>query len=422
MGRTNAAESRRKPARTHRRTRLQVDSLEGRRLLSAQIVNLPSSQTVAILGTAVSDLGVVAQKGSNVVVLAKSAGDASATIQSFPASSVKHVVFLGGGGNDIFINLSAIPAIAGGGDGNDLLIGGPGNDSLDGGPGNDIIIDLQGDNTVQGGDGNDVIVTGGGNDTIDAGAGNDWVFAGGGTNAIQGGDGNDILVGGPGNDTINGGAGSDLILGGGGINSLYGGDGNDWIVGGSGVNFLYGQGGNDFLVGGAGGNVLDGGDGNDLLVGGTGLNVFNGGAGNNLLFGKAAYIYSSPGGNNLQRPAPFNAVQLATGSGTDPLTAWYQQFAQTQVSPLPLVSTSAYAFNSLTTASGSEELLASNINNGILSGTDGYFQDLKAMGLTNVVTSVTHDTALNGGYSSQELQNALNDVGLSTSDLQRLNH
>jgi hypothetical protein len=422
MGTTSSTESRRKRTRARRQRQLEVDSLEGRRLMSAQIVNYPAAQAVAIYGDTTSTLGIAVQKDSNLIVAAKSASDTSATVQSFPASSVKYIFFFGSPANDAFINLSPISSGAFGCGGNDLLIGGSGADYLDGGDGNDIIIDAQGNNTVFGGNGNDLIITGSGNDTIDAGAGNDRVFAGPGNDHVKGGAGNDILLGGDGNDTIDGGADNDLILGQGGNDNLYGGDGNDWIAGGNGTNLLFGQGGNDFLFGGSGGNYLDGGDGNDVLVGGTGLALLQGGNGDDLLFGFPAVVYPSTG-NDLQSTALFNPTQLSLPTSTDPFALRYRQFAATQVAA-PLAGGLNSDLSYLSNAVGPNSLIAADTDAyiaGASAGSNGYVQELKSMGWLQGANMAANDPAMNGGVTSQSEQDALEAVGLSFSDLQRLN-
>jgi Ca2+-binding RTX toxin-like protein len=141
--------------------------------------------------------------------------------KSFNPAAVAKVTFYGYGGDDSFANDTAVPAVAYGGDGNDVLKGGGGRDYLYGGAGND---------SVQGMGGNDVVSGQEGNDTVDGGLGHDWVY---------GGDGSDKLYGGTGDDRLYGGAGNDYLSGGTGDDWLFGGLGFDLLLGGPGTNQLF---------------------------------------------------------------------------------------------------------------------------------------------------------------------------------------
>ncbi len=98
--------------------------------------------------------------------------------------------------NQIHLSGLAVHSIvhAGGGAGQDWLIGSNGTDLIDGGAGNDV---------------------------IDGGSGHDWLF---------GGEGNDMLYGSTGDDVVMGGRGDDMIYAGGGFDTLAGGEGNDTVV------------------------------------------------------------------------------------------------------------------------------------------------------------------------------------------------
>jgi len=76
---------------------------------------------------------------------------------ALPASVVTHIAFIGGDGNDVFRNLTAVPCRADGGNGDDVLIGGSGNDTLVGGAGNDDLQGNAGKDYLVGGDGNDLL-------------------------------------------------------------------------------------------------------------------------------------------------------------------------------------------------------------------------------------------------------------------------
>jgi Ca2+-binding RTX toxin-like protein len=145
---------------------------------------------------------------------------------NYAPGSFHQIIFNGGAGDDRFLNLTAIPCIANGGSGKDVLRGGNGNDLLRGGTQDDVLIGV------------------------------------GGNDILKGAAGNDTLYGRAGDDTLVGGLGHDKLYGHEGHDKLYGGDGNDHLYGGVGVDRLYGEVGADYLDGGADGLP-------DLLVGGN---------------------------------------------------------------------------------------------------------------------------------------------------------
>lgn len=94
-----------------------------------------------------------------------------------------------------------------------------------------------------------------------------------------------ILAGGE-DDTVQGGSAADLIFGGSGNDTIFGGDGNDILKGGDDQDFLYGEGGSDQLFGDAGEDKLWGGRLDDFargrddyavdyLLGGDGRDTFH---------------------------------------------------------------------------------------------------------------------------------------------------
>jgi Ca2+-binding RTX toxin-like protein len=168
--------------------RPQLEDLEDRRLLAAGISF--SGGVVTITGTDAADRAVVTQRRGNLTVTLS--GGASAT-QTFHRSDVKRIIFDGGAGDDVFVNLSSVRALALGGDGNDLLIGGRANDILIGGAGNDILI---------GGRGNDRLMGGDGNDTLNGGRDNDHLFGEAGDDRFLDDPGRDDLHPGPGRDEL----------------------------------------------------------------------------------------------------------------------------------------------------------------------------------------------------------------------------
>jgi len=93
--------------------------------------------------------------------------------------AIDGIIFSGDDGNDTFTNNTALPCVAHGGDGNDVLRGGSAADTLDGDAGNDLLYGNDGDDLINGGAGNDVINGGNGMDTIiTVGLGVDAIFGG----------------------------------------------------------------------------------------------------------------------------------------------------------------------------------------------------------------------------------------------------
>ena len=255
-------------------TGLDYQGFEERRLL-AGIQFTASTGQVLIGGTNADDVARVTQTGNAITVTQQ--GFES---QTFNASTVNSILFVGLRGDDFFENQTSISSFAFGQVGNDTLIGGSGNDRLVGNGEDDIIV---------GNGGDDVIVAGNGDDQIDAGAGNDRVLGVNGTNRIEGGIGNDTIFGGNGDDTISDTAGENLLVGNNGNDTITGGDdadrifgggGDDQIQGGGGDDFIYAQAGNDTISGGAGFDVLGGNDGDDILQGEQGNDRLVGGPGN----------------------------------------------------------------------------------------------------------------------------------------------
>jgi len=246
---------------------------EPRRLL-AGIDFTAATGEVLIGGTNGVDVASVTQSGSTITVSHQGFGT-----QTFTASEVESILFVGLGGDDFFENTTAIPSIAFGQNGNDTLIGGSGIDRLFGNGGDD---------TIQANGGDDFVVAGIGNDNLDAGAGNDRVLGVNGNNLLEGGEGDDLIFGGndidvitdvSGNNTLAGNGGDDTISGGSGADLIFGGPGNDFLRGFGGDDFIYAQAGDDFASGGSGVDVVAGNDGNDTLQGEQGNDRIVGGNG-----------------------------------------------------------------------------------------------------------------------------------------------
>jgi Ca2+-binding RTX toxin-like protein len=150
---------------------------------------------------------------------------------TYATSNIKEIHFIGGAGNDLFTNNTAIVSRADGDAGSDTLNGGSGADRLYGeswdGAGSGVCDDL-----------------------IDGNGGNDYIVTGVGANGASGGDGDDIILGGIGNDRLYGEVGSDWLCAGNGNDTIYGGNNQDFLFGEIGVDYLYGESGMDYLDGG----------------------------------------------------------------------------------------------------------------------------------------------------------------------------
>ena len=290
------------------------EALESRRVLASIFLN--ASGELFISGGAGNDVGELVASGDQV-----EASIIGAESQTFDASDIASVTFIGNSGNDTLTNFTNIPSSFFGGDGSDTLTGGSGDDSINGGggadfifggAGNDRLVGAFGNDEIHGGEGNDSIFGSGDLNTIYGDAGNDVIFGGDQVDHIFGGDGIDQIYGLDGDDFLDAGdggvagtagigqadlilglGGNDTITGGDGLNVLWGGDGNDIITGGnSAENRLHGQAGNDTLTGGdgfdfirglEGENTINGGAGGDFIIAGLGDEGFDGGAGNDTI-------------------------------------------------------------------------------------------------------------------------------------------
>lgn len=263
-------------------TRTRITRTLNRRLCSTEYQLLEQKQLLASISLTGGDLLLGGGTGADVATVSVSGGTVTASLtgvetETFPASSVSSITFIGLAGDDRFTNNTSIPSDAFGQAGNDTLIGGSGNDRLIGGPGVDTLEGNAGDDEVRGGID--------GKKTIRGGAGNDRLFGGTGDNDIDAGDGDDVVHGGAGVDNIMGGNGDDELYPGGGDNIVRGGSGNDTLVSGAGIDTVFGEAGDDILFTGPGDDVVEGGDGDDNINGGDGDDVIKGGAGTNRLTG-----------------------------------------------------------------------------------------------------------------------------------------
>lgn len=237
--------------------------------------------------------------------------------------------------------------MADGGPGDDYLINTDASNRGFGG--NDLIITrlAAGQASISGDDGNDYLQIAYTTDAFlvaGGGAGNDRILGGGGNDALWGHEDSDYIEGGDpfrpsGNDRLEGGAGTDGLYGYDGGDILNGGDGDDnrveititvytnhtvtfWggLYGGDGVDLLYGEAGNDWLDGGTGYDKLYGGTGNDtFVVDDYNEQVFeNAGEGYDVVIAMKSYLLTA--GQEVEE------VQAA--AGTDPLTIYGNQLTQ----------------------------------------------------------------------------------------------
>lgn len=126
--------------------RPQCEILEGRDLLAGGISL--AGGVLTIRGSAQADRATVTLQGDQISV--QVTGGVRKQM-SAAVASVRQIVFLGGEGNDRFINQTAIASRALGGAGNDFLHGGSGVDLLNGGGGDDTLVgDPDGDQLLGG--------------------------------------------------------------------------------------------------------------------------------------------------------------------------------------------------------------------------------------------------------------------------------
>ncbi len=294
-----------------------------------------SGGVITISGGTANDNATVSISGGNVSVV-----QPGLETETFAASSVDSITFIGRAGNDFFENTTSIPSRAFGQAGDDTLIGGSGNDTLAGNVGNDVIrgnggvdrlIAGNGNDNVEGGEGNDTILGTAGLNTLRGDAGDDLIFGGNDVDMIFGGDGadqlsgngdNDVIRGGSGNDSVFAGPGDDNIDGEGGNDNLFGQVGNDDVQGGVGNDRVVGNGGNDTLRGGAGNDFLSAGTGDDDLFGDAGDDRLFVIAGNNTLSGGSSSSADNPRAANEDTPinmqvGNFRDIAIFSSSAND---------------------------------------------------------------------------------------------------------
>ena len=328
---------------TNRRHRsMRLERLENRRLMTAGLDF--DGGTITIRGDAWDNVAEVVQHNGRIRVSIESVGQIVSRL--YAATDVQRILFEGFGGNDKLTNETAIPTVAWGHDGDDILIGGSGGDELVGGAGNDQIAGRRGDDrmwgesgddflsggsgrdliiadaghdVLSGGDDDDTLVGGSGNDAIDAGNGNDRVWGEAGDDAIAGGSGHDELVGGDGDDRIHGEDGNDRIWGGDGADFISGGTGNDTIEGNDGHDYLTGEQGHDRIWGHSGNDQIVGGSGSDELVGDGGDDVIAGNEGDDKIWGASGNDFLSAGSGHDDVFGGYGNDQIFGDSGDDRL-------------------------------------------------------------------------------------------------------
>jgi Ca2+-binding RTX toxin-like protein len=185
-----------------------VEALEGRRMLSATIVD----RVLVIEGGRRADTVEVAREGKKSVRVTVNGERSTFALKRF--GTIRIVL---GRGTDIVVvgtneRQIGVPAGIDAGGGNDTIYSGAGNDSVDCGAGDDFVASYTGADRVRGGDGADTLLTGDGADTLYGDAGDDVVHAGGGDDLAYGGAGDDELWDEPGTDLVYGNKGNDRYV------------------------------------------------------------------------------------------------------------------------------------------------------------------------------------------------------------------
>jgi hypothetical protein len=170
------------------KARLGVTPLEDRALASVSSASV-SAGLLTIQTNNASTSVSVRQVGIQVEVK----NTASGWTKKF--SGVTQIKFVGGMGNDKFVNnIPSMKVEAFGMNGNDYLEGYNGDDSLIGGYGDDTLVGYGGNDKLWGSDGDDRLRGMDGNDNLMGGADNDNLIGGAGADNMWGEDGDDTLV------------------------------------------------------------------------------------------------------------------------------------------------------------------------------------------------------------------------------------
>lgn len=138
------------------------ESLEQRRLLAADVGM--DDGFLSIQGTDQADAVDVWQEADQLYVQVQQYGEDGELLEQqqleFPAASVKGIYFDGKAGNDVFINDTDRPAIALGGDGDDILIGGRSADTLAGNRHDDFLAPRSAGDVLLGSGGDNAVMDG----------------------------------------------------------------------------------------------------------------------------------------------------------------------------------------------------------------------------------------------------------------------
>jgi Calpain family cysteine protease/RTX calcium-binding nonapeptide repeat (4 copies) len=283
FNRNREARRKRKSPVSRRGRHLQMEGLESREMFSVSSLYL-SGGLLSVYTDNNATSVTVGQVGSNYRVTEGGSG----RYWDFFTSSFGRVDFVGGAGDDRFIN--NVPTM------NTRAWGQGGNDYLEGYNGVDYFV---------GGDGNDTLVGYGGNDQM---------WGGNGDDVLRGMVGFDIMYGNAGNDHMDGGSENDQMWGNDGHDTLLGGVGDDQLVGDNGNDHLNGQAGNDRMWGVEGNDVLVAIDGyfNEYVDGGNGADT--------LWIDHLNYIFGSLGDTAYNASSTGDVVQrvqnFANGADT----------------------------------------------------------------------------------------------------------
>lgn len=282
---------------------------------------------------------------------------------------------------------------------------------------------------------------GNGNDIISAGAGNDTLIGGHGTNQLDGGLGNNTasyenmtagqdvtasLIFNTG--TVSGGIASDTYAN---IQNLTGGAGHDYLEGNTGANRLIGGAGNDTLVSGGGADTLDGGTGIDTasFAGLAAVNVVLDANGNgrgitaneNVTLLSIESLIGTGHDDTFQvaaMPSDSNGVKsgvIQGGAGNDTLI--YNVTGDINVDlrfgTVNGISNILDSIENITTGSGNDTIIASNVVNKIDGGAGNNTVDFihATTGVSVNIIDPTVETLISGGSGADILRNIQNISG-----------
>ena len=302
------------------------ETLEGRRLLSADPVNTPwvtGNGTLVVVGSEGDDTIEVgtwdATPEDDVQVLV----NGRRTV--LPTAGIKRINFSGRGGDDYLADHARWTGVLDGGAGDDVLRGGVADTLLRDGPGDDRVSDEGGGNLFETGAGSDSFVGGPGDDTFvetdDVAA--DAYYGQGGIDLVTyvaRDDGVRLSLDGLANDGAAGEGDNlldvEVLVGTAGDDTIHGSDADESIDGVAGADLLIGHGGNDILFGGQGTRAY-GGAGNDYLEI-VEPKILDGGLGDDLLY---AYDYQAFSRTSFNNDGGYDLLWLLAEAGDRTYTA-----------------------------------------------------------------------------------------------------